>query len=170
MTSLRRSAGRGPLGAGKTVSLLQTKKLRPRHVTVSAAPRQPLSPDPSRSLPEFLEAEEVANNPVIPVVAAQLLRELLVLLPERKVQVLAAPFRQRGERALESAVRRPPFDYPCASLGSALVVGESQEVECRRCGLVPSLGFGVVGLGRFEPHQTRLLRVDRQAVLAHPLG
>jgi hypothetical protein len=49
-------------------------------------------------------------------------------------------------------------------------VSESQKVECRWSGWVPFLGFGAGRLGRLEPHQTRLLRVDRQAVLAHPLG
>ena len=37
-----------------------------------------------------------------------------------------------------------------------------------RVGPVPR--FRSRRLGRFEPHQARLLRVDRQAVLAHPLG
>jgi hypothetical protein len=80
---------------GKTVPLFQTKKLCPRHVTVSASPRQRASPDPSRFLPEFLEAEEVANDPIVPVVASQLLCELLVLLPNREVQMFSTPFRQR---------------------------------------------------------------------------
>ena len=57
-------------------------------------------PELPDSLPEFLEAEEVANNPVVPVVPSQLLLQLLVLLPERKVQVFAAPFRQRGNARL----------------------------------------------------------------------
>ncbi len=106
-------------GAGKTVSLLQTKEFWPRHITVSASPRQLAAPDPSRSLPTFLEAGEVSNDPVIPVVALQLLRELMVLLPDRKVQILSTPFRQRCQRALESVFRRFPFDHPYASLGSA---------------------------------------------------
>jgi hypothetical protein len=70
---------------GKTVTLLQTKELGPRHITVSASPRQLASPDPSRSLPEFLEAVEVASNPIIPVVASQFLHELLVLFFDRSV-------------------------------------------------------------------------------------
>ena len=42
--------------------------------------------------------------------------------------------------------------------------------ECPWFGVAPSLGGGVVVLERLEPHQARLLRVDRQAVLAHSLG
>ncbi len=49
-------------------------------------------------------------------------------------------------------------------------MGESQKVECPRFGAFPSLRFGVGRLGRLEPHQTRLLRVDCQTVLAHSLG
>ena len=82
-------------GSRKTVTLLQTEELCPRHFTISAAPRQPTSPDPSCCLPEFQEAVEVSSNPVIPVVASQLLRELLVLFPDRKMQILSAPLRQR---------------------------------------------------------------------------
>jgi hypothetical protein len=64
--------------------LLQAKELGPRHFAVSASPRQVTPPDPSRGLPEFQEAVEVSNDPVIPVVASQLLRELLVLLLDRR--------------------------------------------------------------------------------------
>jgi len=67
------------MSTGKTVVLLQTKEPVPRHITVSASPRQLAPPDLSRSLLKFLEAVEVANDPVIPVVASQLLHELLVL-------------------------------------------------------------------------------------------
>ena len=63
---------------GKTVTLLQTTELGPRHVTGSASPRQLASPDPSCSLPEGPEAVEVSNDPVIPEVTSQLLHELLV--------------------------------------------------------------------------------------------
>src|ERR1700678_545970 len=69
--------------SGKTVTLLQTKEFCPRHITVSASPRQLASPDPSRSLPQFQEAEVFSNNPEVTVVAPQLFRELLVLLLDR---------------------------------------------------------------------------------------
>src|SRR5437868_5950118 len=49
-------------------------------------------------------------------------------------------------------------------------MGEPQKVECPWVGEIPSLSVGVVRLGWLEPHQACLLRVDRQAVLAHPLG
>jgi hypothetical protein len=81
--------------AGKTVSFLQSKELCPRHITISASPRQYVSPDPSRFLPKFQEAGEVANDPVIPVVASQLLHKLLVLFLDRSMQILSAPLRQR---------------------------------------------------------------------------
>jgi hypothetical protein len=103
-------------------------------------------------------------------VASQLLRELTVLLHYRKVQILTKPLRQRSERPIESTFRRLPFDHPRSLPGSAPVMGESQKVECRRFGGFPSLSVGVARLGRLEPHQTRLLRVDCQSVLAHPLG
>jgi hypothetical protein len=82
-------------GSRKTVALLQTKEFCPRHFTVSASPRKLPSPDPSRCLSEFQEAVEVANDPVIPIVTSQFLRELLVLLLDREVQIFPAPFRQR---------------------------------------------------------------------------
>ena len=82
-------------GARKTVSLLHSKELGPRYWAASASPRQLASPNPSRSLPKFLEAGEVTNDPVIPVVTSQFLRELLVLLPDRKMQIDSAPFLQR---------------------------------------------------------------------------
>jgi hypothetical protein len=81
---------------GKTVSLLQTIELWPGHVTIAASPRQPTSPDLSHFLSEILEAGGVASNPVIPEMASQLLREFLVLFLDRKMQILATPFRQRG--------------------------------------------------------------------------
>ena len=156
--------------AGKTVLLLQTKELGPRHITVSASPRQLASPDPSRSLPEFLKAVEVASDPVIPVVASQLLHELLVLFLDRERVDFFDTIPPALLGALESAVRRLPFDHPYASLRSSPVVGKSQKVECPRFGWVPFLGFGAGVLGRLKPHQARLFRVDRQAVLAHSLG
>ena len=81
---------------GKTGELLQASELGPCHLAVSAPPRKPVTPNPARCLPEFQETVEVPNDPVVPVVAPQLLRELLVLFLERKVQILSTPFRQRG--------------------------------------------------------------------------
>ena len=49
-------------------------------------------------------------------------------------------------------------------------MGKPQEVECPRSGWVPFFGFGVVVLRRLEPHRAGVLRVDRQAVLAHSLA
>jgi hypothetical protein len=80
---------------GKTVTLLQTSELGPRHITGSASPRQLASPDPSYSLSESPEAAEVSSDPIIPEVASQLLHELLVLFLDRSVQILSAPFRER---------------------------------------------------------------------------
>src|SRR5271157_1203837 len=71
---------------------------------------------------------------------------------------------------MESAFRRLTFDHPYALQRSTPVVGEPQKVECPWFGVAPSLGGGVVVWERLEPYQARLLRVDRQAVLAHPLG
>ena len=48
-------------------------------------------------------------------------------------------------------------------------MGESQEVECLRGGWALRR-FRSRLPRRLKPHQSRLLRVDRQAVLAHPLG
>ena len=151
MTSLRRSADRGPLGleedciASPGEGILPTSLRRLGVAETAAVARSP------RCLSEFQEAVEVANDPVIPVVASQFLRELLVLLLDREVQIFPAPFRQRLERPLESALRRLPFDHPCASLGSAPVMGEPQEVECPWVGGFPSLGVGVVDLGGLKP-------------------
>ena len=72
-------------GARKTVALLQTKEFGPRHAAASAAPRQFASPYPPRCRQKSLKAGEVANDPVIPVVASQFLRELVVLLLDRKM-------------------------------------------------------------------------------------
>jgi hypothetical protein len=52
------------LSAGKTVSLLQTIELWPRHITISASPRQPTSPDLSHFLPKILKAGVVSIDPV----------------------------------------------------------------------------------------------------------
>src|SRR5271157_890621 len=71
---------------------------------------------------------------------------------------------------MESAFRRLTFDHPYALQRSTPVVGEPQKVECPWFGVAPSLGGGVVVWERLEPDQARLLRVDRQTVLAHPLG
>ena len=139
-------------------------------MTISASPRQRTSPDPSHSLPKSLEAGEVSNDPVIPVMTSQLLRELLVLFPDREVQIFSAPFRQCLKRSLESAFRRCPLDHPFAPPGSSPVVSKSQKVECRWFGWIPFLGRGVVRPGRLKPHHACLLRMDRQTVLAHPLG
>jgi hypothetical protein len=87
---------------GKTVTLLQTTELGPRHLTGSASPRLLASPDLSRSLPEFLEAVVVSNDPVIPVVASQFLHELLVLFRDRSVQI----FRHHSDSAANARLGR----------------------------------------------------------------
>ena len=59
---------------------------------LAATPREPAFPD-SPVPQEFLEAEVVPGDSVVPVMALQLLCELLVLLRDRLVQVFAAPVR-----------------------------------------------------------------------------
>ena len=157
-------------GTAKTVVLLRANELGPGHVPISGTPRQPTTPNPPHFRPKALESEVVANNPVLAVVASQLLDEFLVLLLDRKMQIDSTPFRQRCKRTLESTFRRLSFDHPSVLLRFAPVMGKPQEVECRWFGWFPILSFGVVRLGRLKPHQSRLLRVDRQSVLAHPLG
>jgi hypothetical protein len=78
---------------GKSVPLLQAKELEPREWSASATPRQPVTPYPSRAFAKSLKAGEVANDPVVPEVAPQLLRELMVLLLNREMQILSAPLR-----------------------------------------------------------------------------
>jgi len=129
-----------------------------------------VSPDRSRFLQEFLETGEVTGDPIVRVVALQLLFERLVLDCDRLVQVLPAPVRERLERSLQAALRRLALDHPSSLQTSAPVVGEAQEVECPGASGVLVRGFGVGHVGRMEPDHARLLRVDRQAVLAHPLG
>lgn len=116
------------------------------------------------------QASKVADDPVVRVVATQLLAELLMLQTDRLVQVRPAPARDRLQPTFQSALRRLALHHPSASMGSAPVMGESQEVECARLGTIPSLAGGVARGRRLEPDQPRLLRVDRQAVLAHPPG
>jgi hypothetical protein len=70
-------------GVGKTVPLLETSERSPGHRAASASPRQVVMPYPSRCLPNSMKSVDVANNPVILVVASQLLREFLVLLLDR---------------------------------------------------------------------------------------
>ena len=98
----------------KTVVLLRANELGPGHVPISATPRQPTTPNPPHFRPKALESEVVAINPVLAVLASQLLDEFLVLLLDRTMQIDSTPFRQRCERPLESAFRRLPFDHPCA--------------------------------------------------------
>jgi hypothetical protein len=74
--------------SGKPVPILQTQNLGPRQITVSASPKYPSSTKSSRSVPKFFEAIDVSNDPIKPVVASQFLRQHLVLLHDRKVQVL----------------------------------------------------------------------------------
>ena len=93
-------------GRGKTVMLLQPHELRPRQWFVPATPRQPSFPDPAGGPQKLLEAGIVTDDPIVTVMAFQLLRELLVLISNRQVQVLPAPRRQRVQRSLESALRR----------------------------------------------------------------
>src|SRR4051812_28231891 len=76
---------------GETVPLLQTLEIRPRHGSAPVAPGQPAFPDLPRLPQELLEAGEVADDPVVAVVALELLLEHLVLLRDRTVQVLPAP-------------------------------------------------------------------------------
>src|SRR5262249_15008723 len=99
-----------------------------------------------------------------------LLTELLVLHRDRLMQVLPAPGRQRLKRSLESALRRLALDHPCALSRPSPIMGEAQEVECCRRGWSLFLRCGVSSVWRAEPYQPSLLRVDRQAELAHPFG
>jgi hypothetical protein len=94
-------------GGGKTVTLLQTRELGPCHVAVPVSPRRPTPANLSRSRPKFQEAGVVSSDPVIPVVASQFLRELLVLLHDRNVQVFSTQFPRTGEAGLELLGRQP---------------------------------------------------------------
>ena len=81
------------MGSRKLVALLQAKEFQPRHSFASASPRETTAPDPAHSFPKAVKAGVVANDPVVPVVAFELLLEFLVLLSDRKVQMFAAPVR-----------------------------------------------------------------------------
>ena len=127
-------------------------------------------PDPSHSSEKGTEAARVTADSVVRIVASKFLSDLLVLFLHGAVSVVPAPVPQRLKRSPESALRRLPLDHPYALQGSSPKVGKSQKVEGPRGDVLPSPGHRVVVLGRFKPHQARLLRVNRQAVLAHPLG
>ena len=68
---------------GESVPSLQSQEFWPRHRAGTAAPRQPTFPDLLGTLQEFLEAGEIAGDPVVPVVALQLLLQRLVLNRDR---------------------------------------------------------------------------------------
>ena len=74
-------------GPGESVPSLQSQELRPRHHAGTATPRQPTFPDLLGPLQEFLEAGEIPGDPVIPVVALQLLLQRLVLNRDRFMPV-----------------------------------------------------------------------------------
>ena len=57
-----------------------------------------MPPDLSGSLQVLLETGEVSGDPVIRIMALQLLLEFLVLIRDRLVQVLPAPVREREKR------------------------------------------------------------------------
>src|SRR6185503_145129 len=93
-------------GTRKRVALLQAGEVCPRQESIAATPRQPLLPDLPHGLPEFQEAEVIARDSEVRVVALQLLLERLVLDRDRFMAILATPLRQRLKRSLEAAPGR----------------------------------------------------------------
>src|SRR5271157_2984402 len=91
-------------GRGKTVMLLQPHELRPRQRFVPATPRQPSFPDPAGGPQKLLEAGIVTDDPIVTVMAFQLLRELLVLIPNRQVQGFS---RHHAASASSARLSRP---------------------------------------------------------------
>ncbi len=80
-------------GFGESVLPLQEQEFGPRHSAGTATPRQPTFPDLPSSLQEFLKAEEVAGDPVVTIVALQLLLQLLVLNKNRLTPIDSTPIR-----------------------------------------------------------------------------
>jgi hypothetical protein len=64
---------------GEPVPSLQSQELWPRYRAGATTPRQPTFPDLLGALQEFLEAGEIPGDPVIPVVALQLLLQRLAI-------------------------------------------------------------------------------------------
>ncbi len=60
------------------VALLQSDEVWPRHEAGAATPRQPALPDLAHLLPELQEAEVIARDSAVPVVALQLLLQSFV--------------------------------------------------------------------------------------------
>ena len=100
---------------GKTVPQFQSLEIGPREGFAPTTPGQPSFPDLSRSQEEVLETGNVTDDPVVPVVALQLLLQRLVLNRERSMPIDSTPIRQRLKRSLEAApgrlalITHPPF-------------------------------------------------------------
>ena len=128
VVSCLRGAKKQALGYARfrePLSPLKEPEYVPLQCTGAASPQQPTFPDLPCSLQALLKAEEVAGVATVPAVTSQLLRQRMVLLRDREVPILPAPFRQRCERSLESASGRLAFDQATQPRGFVKLSCES---------------------------------------------
>jgi len=76
----------------------------------------------------------IARNPIVRIVAAQLLHQLLMLPGDRRMAVGAAPGVEAMESAAEPLHGGLALDDPVTPPGASPVVGKAEEIKCPRPG------------------------------------
>ncbi len=166
MNSLRDQTDAPQTGRGQRVTPLQLAEALPRDARLARAAAEPLVPGTPHVVPKAADARDIAGDPVIREVPAQLRRQGGPLLRDRHVAVLAAPPRHRLQRSAEPVLGRLALHRPVPLERPTPVVGEPQEVE--RAGAVLP-GSRWVPAGPLERDQPGLLRMEGQAVLPESL-
>src|SRR5438270_10030982 len=102
MSSLRDQTGAAQAGRRQRVSPLQFAEPLPRDAGLVRAATEPLVPGAPRVVSEVAQAREIAGDPVIREVPAQLPRQGDPLLLDREVAVLTAPLPHRLQGPAEA--------------------------------------------------------------------
>jgi hypothetical protein len=123
---------------------------------------EPFLPDAPDPLLKLLHPWAMARDAVVRTVPLQFLAELLVLLRNRPVPIVAAPLGDLLASPTQALTGGLLFDDPLPSLRLAPVVGASKGIDGAR--LVPRGGTRSPAC-----HQAGLGRVDRPTVLPEAL-
>ena len=124
-------------------------------------------PQPVNPVAKARERYRVPGDAVVPVVPAELRRQVRLLHADRPVPVCPKPVRDCFERTAEAFAGGLLLHHPAALKGPGPVVGETQQVEGtgRRRARPLSLAARTA-----EGHQPSLLGMEGEAVLAKTLG
>lgn len=149
------------------VSLQHPRESLPHHVVALRSTVQPALPLATHRFVEAFQSTTIPGEPVVLVMPAQLRNEVSMLIGNLAMPVAPEPLRHLSDRSCQSALRRLLPDRPSTATSTPPVVSEPEQIERSRP-IAPVIGRPK-GRSR-KAHQTSLLGMKRQTVLAKSLG